>query len=313
MLLKELANPVTLHVVHLDRPWKIVKKITGATEAEAKKAGFKWIDDNAGDDIDNYQLQKGDDTNTPVKESGWDRFNPDSEQHYSKDAEYNRHGQGKYDKPGKSGLTNAEIEGKDFYASDVSNEEDYVMVLVRNANEESDDYHGVNVLLYPDGKVDASTADDIADKEWEDHKAEITKIAKAKAGVKEGTLTELSRQTVGSYRKKAQADLDATKAKDKKGNEEDGWNYQDSQEELDAWIKMDKRKKGLARANGETVKESEDAVKAMAKRIEMYMREMRKQGEMADIEDALGSYSRDMRKAGVTRDEVYAEWRKTYN
>ena len=74
------------------------------------------------------------------------------------------------------------------------------------------------------------------------------------AAQRTATLTELSRQTVGAYRKKAQADLDKTTAKDKKGNEEDGWNYQDSQEELDAWNKMDKRKKGLARANGETAK-----------------------------------------------------------
>ena len=56
-----------------------------------------------------------------------------------------------------------------------------------------------------------------------------------------------------------------------------------------------------------------EEIKRIARSLELYMREVRRSGDIADIEDALGEYSSDIRKAGVTRDQVYAEWRKTYN
>ena len=62
-----------------------------------------------------------------------------------------------------------------------------------------------------------------------------------------------------------------------------------------------------------TKEPASEEIKRIARSLELYMREVRRSGDIADIEDALGEYSSDIRKAGVTRDQVYAEWRKTYN
>lgn len=73
-----------------------------------------------------------------------------------------------------------------FYATgDHEEEEDSLWVLVMNrlTNDPSHhdyyaDYHGVNVLFNKDGKVDAATGDPKADREWDNHQAAITKVAK---------------------------------------------------------------------------------------------------------------------------------------
>jgi hypothetical protein len=70
-------------------------------------------------------------------------------------------------------------------------------------------------------------------------------------------VDEISRKTVGAYRKAATADLNNVQARHDKNNKEDGWNYQDSQDEHDAWAHMHKRKQGLKRANGEQTNEEQ--------------------------------------------------------
>lgn len=59
------------------------------------------------------------------------------------------------------------------------------MVLMMKADDEhsaGNAYYGVNVLFYPNGKIDASTADDTADKQWKTDQAGI--IAAAKKALK---------------------------------------------------------------------------------------------------------------------------------
>jgi hypothetical protein len=67
---------------------------------------------------------------------------------------------------------------QEYFALDVSEDPDYTMVLVMKAGLYDHDYYGVNVLFYPDGRIEASTGDSLADKQWEKNKREIIKVAK---------------------------------------------------------------------------------------------------------------------------------------
>lgn len=85
----------------------------------------------------------------------------------------------------------AKQKSKEYHAVESSDEGEYVMVLMMKADDEhraGDDYYGVNVLFYPNGRIDASTADDTADKQWKTDRAAI--IAAAKKALKdEGELS----------------------------------------------------------------------------------------------------------------------------
>jgi hypothetical protein len=91
-------------------------------------------------------------------------------------------------------LDKAKSQDQDYAATDISEEEDYTMVLVVGGSTEpytakGEEYYGVNVLFYPDGKISASTADSAADWQWKHHKAEIIAAAKKalkKHGIKIG-------------------------------------------------------------------------------------------------------------------------------
>jgi hypothetical protein len=69
-------------------------------------------------------------------------------------------------------------------------------------------------------------------------------------------VDEISRKAVGAYRKAATADLEKTQAKHD-ADSKDGWHYQDSYDEHNAWERMHKRKQGLKRANGEKTNEEQ--------------------------------------------------------
>jgi hypothetical protein len=82
-------------------------------------------------------------------------------------------------RPSRSMLKKLEMSSRpEFFALDVSEDPDYTMVLVLRSGVDDPEYYGVNVLFYPDGKVDAATGDAIADKQWKDHRAEIIRVAK---------------------------------------------------------------------------------------------------------------------------------------
>jgi len=55
-----------------------------------------------------------------------------------------------------------------------------------------------------------------------------------------------------------------------------------------------------------------EAVAKIVKGINQWMAHVRAAGDIADIEDALGEYSDTMQRAGVTRNEVYAAFRKQF-
>jgi hypothetical protein len=84
-------------------------------------------------------------------------------------------------RPNRSVLKKLAAENeKKFYVLEMGDEGEYIMVLVMQSGVDYDpNYYGVNVLFYPDGKVDASTADKVADKQWANHKSEIIKVARA--------------------------------------------------------------------------------------------------------------------------------------
>ncbi len=67
---------------------------------------------------------------------------------------------------------------KYFLAGEGEADDEYYMVLVfSEENFQKPDYYGVNVLFYPDGKIDASCGDSMAQAEWDKDRKEIIKVA----------------------------------------------------------------------------------------------------------------------------------------
>ena len=88
----------------------------------------------------------------------------------------------------------AASQDQSYGVSDISEDPDYTMVLVLGGNTEpytakGEEYHGVNVLFYPSGKISASTADSAADWQWKHHKEQI--IAAAKKALKKHKIDPL--------------------------------------------------------------------------------------------------------------------------
>lgn len=82
-------------------------------------------------------------------------------------------------RPNRSVLKKMQKDTEDFFAIQGEEGDEFTMCLVMSAaNSEKSNYYGVNVLLYPDGKTDASTADSFADKEWKNHRGRIVKVAR---------------------------------------------------------------------------------------------------------------------------------------
>lgn len=91
-----------------------------------------------------------------------------------------------FDRPGKDRSVEKTLKAREYYtAVEFADEGDHVMVLVLSSSNDRN-YHGVNVLFYPDGTVDASTGDKLAASQWKNDKSEIIKIAKA--ALKDETL-----------------------------------------------------------------------------------------------------------------------------
>lgn len=63
-----------------------------------------------------------------------------------------------------------------YFGVEFSDEGEYVQVLVAKQRSKS---HGINVLFYPDGKVEGQGADAEADRDWEKDKKNVIKAAKA--------------------------------------------------------------------------------------------------------------------------------------
>lgn len=104
---------------------------------------------------------------------------------------------------------------QEYFALDVSEDPDYTMVLVMKAGLYDHDYYGVNVLFYPDGRIEASTGDSLADKQWEKNKREIIKVAKKQ--LKTGAPMGDTDADVRAYH--GAGDGDYSGYKDKKMNE----------------------------------------------------------------------------------------------
>lgn len=83
-------------------------------------------------------------------------------------------------RPNRSVLKKMQKGAEDFFAVQGEEDEEYTMCLVVSAaNSEKPNYYGVNVLFYPNGKVEGVTADSMSDKEWKNHRARIVKVARA--------------------------------------------------------------------------------------------------------------------------------------
>lgn len=113
-----------------------------------------------------------------------------------------------FDRPGKDRSVLKKLDRNGHYSAiEFSDEGDYIMVLVMSSTDKSD-YHGVNVLFYPDGKIDASTDDKLAASQWKNDKAEIIKIAKA--SLKDETLPGIYHGLGGKSSKRGKGELSFT-------------------------------------------------------------------------------------------------------
>jgi hypothetical protein len=67
-----------------------------------------------------------------------------------------------------------------YEAVEFSDEGDYIMVLVMDdaSSDTKPEYYGVNVMFYPDGKIDASTGDKTSAAQWRKDREKIIKVAK---------------------------------------------------------------------------------------------------------------------------------------
>jgi hypothetical protein len=80
-----------------------------------------------------------------------------------------------------------------YIALDVSEDPEYTMVLVHKLGTDTEragaDYYGVNVLFYHDGRIDAATADSLADKQWAKDKQMIISVAKKQLKLTENKIS----------------------------------------------------------------------------------------------------------------------------
>jgi hypothetical protein len=125
-----------------------------------------------------------------------------------------------FDRPGKDRSVLKKLDRKGYYdAVEFSDEGDYIAVLVWGANNSKSsmsarpgdhhvEYYGVNVLFYPDGKIDASTSDKLAASQWKNDKAEIIKIAKA--SLKDEELPSIYHGLGGKSSKRGKGELSFT-------------------------------------------------------------------------------------------------------
>lgn len=90
-------------------------------------------------------------------------------------------------RPDRSAMKNYNPSAGKYSAIEFSDEEDFIMVLVMGDGKEfsygnSKDpwtaYYGVNVLFFPDGKIDADFSDPTSKKQWTKDKDKIIKVAK---------------------------------------------------------------------------------------------------------------------------------------
>lgn len=94
-------------------------------------------------------------------------------------------------------LEGKKIADDHYHVTDISDDGDYVMALVMKpgSSDGSEEYYGVNVLFYRNGKIDAACADDLSEKQWKVDRAKIITVAKkalkdADISIKESVVTE---------------------------------------------------------------------------------------------------------------------------
>ena len=117
-------------------------------------------------------------------------------------------------RPNRSLLKKLEKENRQdkYYALEFSDEGEHIMCLVMKADVAmNQSYYGVNVLFYPDGKIDAATSDALGAKQWTKDKGEIVKVAKAalKDADLPGMYDGLSGRSVKRGTGKLSFDIDA--------------------------------------------------------------------------------------------------------
>lgn len=92
-------------------------------------------------------------------------------------------------RPDRSVLKTADSNRKKGYtAHEFADEGDFISVIVGSNNREftyghksdpNDEYHGINVIFFPDGKIDGDTYDVTSKRQWMKDKHQIVAVAKA--------------------------------------------------------------------------------------------------------------------------------------